>query len=207
MKKAVLMLFVVGCVMFFSGCVIQSVYPFCSAEDVIDINELHGSWELIKSFDENTEAKQIAPWEIGANKIICYDERNIKSPFDVKFFKVGDSVFADISAGDLMSGAEKPAYNTYWAFCVIPIHTVAKFAISGDDLVITPASYKAVEEKISSGKIKLAHLIRKEDGLLLTADTMELKKFLLEFKEDAEIFPSKNSFILKRKNKKNTGDK
>jgi hypothetical protein len=182
---------------FAAGCALQSFHPFCAEVDEIEVPELHGKWRLLKVYGEDKSDKKIGDWEISSGEMVCFDENNVKSELKASFFKIGDSVFADLTAGEI--GEDQRAVNIYWLSSVVPVHVAAKFAISGDELIITPADCEAVEERLEDGRLKLEHVKRGSGSgggeILLTAGTAELKKFLLENKDDAEIFSPKKSLV------------
>ncbi|HPN84143.1 MAG TPA: hypothetical protein PK821_02295 [Victivallales bacterium] len=178
---------------FMFGCAIQSLNPFCFPEDAISVPEINGKWKPV--YENLEEGKRVEDWNIEADRIICYDENNVKSILSVKFFKIEKILFADLTAGEPVE--DKALFNGYWAACVVPVHVVAKFAVSGDELRIIPADYLAVKQKIEEGIIKLSHVKRADGGILLTADTESLKKFISDFKDDAEVFQQKKSLLLK----------
>lgn len=187
----------VALAIFAAGCAVQSFHPFCAEVDEIEVPELHGKWRLMKVYDEDKSGKKIGDWEISSGEMLCFDENNVKSELKASFFKIGDSVFADLTAGEL--GEDQRAANIYWLSSVVPVHIAAKFAISGDELIITPADCEAVKERLEDGRLKLEHVKRGSGNgggeILLTAGTAELKKFLLENKDDAEIFSPKKSLV------------
>jgi hypothetical protein len=180
-----------------TGCILQSLHPFCANEDAIDVPQFNGKWKLAKLFEKSDGLEKINDWEIGGGKMITYDEKNVSSTLEIKFFKAGDSYFADISPAPLEEN--NASVNQYWLWCVLPVHTLAKFAISDDVLRIIPADYKVISEKLKNGEIKLEYIRHEEgDTALLSAKTEDLKKFVLSIKDDLEIFNPEKSFVLKK---------
>jgi hypothetical protein len=180
------------------SCVLQSLHPFVENEDAIAVSQFNGKWILKKNLFGDLQGKKINEWEISDGEMVCYDENNVKGKLEVRFFKIDESYFADIAA----ASAEEKTINIYWLSCVVPVHTLAKFAISGDRLVITPANYDAINKKIESGAIKLSFVKYESNALVLTSGTAELKKFVKSIKDDVEIFNSEETIELERAAKK-----
>ena len=183
------------------GCVVQSVHPFYTKEAIVAIpKEMKGEWQQLKESGE--PGKDISPWSFTDNTILTVEEKNVKSTLEAVYFKVGESLFVDCTAGEPDKELQKHM-NGYWLFSIARIHHVSKVELSGDKLSLTPLNYEWVEKNLKAKNLSLPHVLRKEkdneEGFpLFTATPKEWMGFLEKYASDKEAFNPKNAFKFQR---------
>ena len=154
-----------------SGCYVQSLYPCYSKEAAVDMPELVGNWR------EADDAEQKKPaWQFKDDGTIITYEDDVSSPVKAVYFRVGEHVFADWTAGDI---DEDTGINSYWSVHVMPTHSVLKVEHHGDELTLTPLDLGWTTEAAKEDPSLLPHVLMEEDDhLLFMAFPEEWETFL-----------------------------
>jgi hypothetical protein len=190
MKRALPVLLI-----FLSGCIVQSFYPFYTDKSKVALPQLNGEWDAVIAFGEKQDATNVPPWQITADQILAYDPDLQTSRVHVTFFRLGGQLFCDSIAGDTTK-------NTpwYWTWHTRGVHTVTKVETNRDLLTFKPLDLDWITNRLASGKVSLPHLTRTEDDNwpLFTAKSSDWEKFLTKYANNADAFPTDHVYVLKR---------
>jgi len=135
-------------------------------------------------------SSSVEPVVKGANKefVTCKCEAHL--------VKLGKHLFLDICPEE--SSGSEPVNSFFW----IRGHVFLKISIEKDSLRISYLNEEWLKEKLTAGKIKLAHEFLEKDlfdgRIIITAQTKALRKFISKYAEDKEAFPEQDK--LHRKN-------
>lgn len=196
MRRRVLILvlcMVVGTVV--SGCFIQSLQPFYAEPMRVEVPDLIGEWRLVRAGSDDVTTRYPQPWLFTSTVIQTYD-KGVPSPLRVVWFKVGDTLFADLSADER---AYDGKLNAWWSMHAVPVHSVCKVLLDGDTLSLIPLDGDWLLKGIARKEIVLAHsaVDGKGDHSLLTAPTEELIAFLKKYQGNPEAFPDGNAHVFR----------
>lgn len=202
-EKVLLLLF---CVLL-SGCYIQSLNKFYTDDLKTELPQIAGEWISIIHMGEDVSNKNISPWKFTKGKIETYDENNKYSELEVVYFKIGDNLFMDFTAGN-PSKASKDIGNFFWGAGVTHTHSLCRITFGDDNLVIIPLNIDWFEDRIKEKKLNLS-LVKadKDSNYIFTAPTDQWISFLKTYASDKDVFSEKYKFVFKKLyNKPDAGD-
>jgi hypothetical protein len=191
MKRAFPVLFIL-----LAGCIVQSFHPFYTDKSKVALPQLNGEWDAVTVFGDPVDSSNMPPWQISADQIVAYDPKSPPSNIHVTFFKLGDQLFCDSTAGTTGNNT----VPTYWAWHVYPVHTVTKIETNADLLIFKPLDLDWLTNRVATGKVSLSNMPRTEDVSwpLFTAKPAEWEKFLKKYGNSTDAFPSNHIYVLKR---------
>lgn len=202
---------------FLSGCFLQSVHPLVKPSDSISIPGLEGTWEdddsrwtFIRDVEGNEEMKTIMD-DTGLSYdgpgyltlLEGFEETRIDSMlFLSTFVKLNGEYYMDLYPLSLVSSPlqykNQGLYSssTFIDFHLVPVHTFSKIETSDNQIEIHMFKDSWINDLIEKDRVRVKHE-KIKDGVLLTASTDELQKFLKKYgnMEDAYDAPT----TLKRK--------
>jgi hypothetical protein len=175
------------------GCVVQSLHPFHTPEAVAEVPEILGIWLPV---DDEEEKRLGNPWIISKEAVQTTDDDGRPGKLDVTWFKAGESLFVDATAGD----PDDHGVSEWWAVHVAPVHTVCKVVLEGDILTFRPLRYDWLRKAVQEKKVTLPHVQLERDGehVLFTATSKEWMAFLKEHGDDEEAFTPQDSLVFQR---------
>jgi len=197
MKKIVLLF---TFLLVLSGCYVQSLNVFYTKDLVVSAPEILGEWDSVIQLGKDVRGMKIRPWKFGENTIETYDGENKFGELEVVYFKVGEDLFMDFTAGRMTE--DKHYYpNIYWAAGVLPCHSLCRVDIKGNGLIITPLDYDWFVEKIEKNQLPLRYIKPNysSSNYVFIADSSEWIKFLKKYSRDTSVFNPKRRFVFKRK--------
>ena len=108
--------------------------------------------------------------------------------------RLGDSLFIDIGTPsmDKLTDSEMPKSGKI-PFPFIECHLFGRITIDKKNMQMDLLAGDWVEEQVKTGTLPLA-FVKTPHGLVITATTVELRKFALEHAEDKEAFSDSESF-------------
>ena len=172
-----------------SGCIpfIQSFEPFHTEESVIKLPDIRGKWLAKENAEKDSESLP-KPWLFGNNKITTFNEEGVSSVLNVKYFKVKDMTFADLSPSEPGKGK---APNEFWLIHVIPVHSVCKVELSRNTLKLTPLNGEWIKKMVREKKLSLTYTDVKEafNQIVLTSTPKKLEAFLKKYGRNKDAFP------------------
>ncbi len=196
MKRLLFLTIVFVFIIFLPSCLLQSFYPFYTSDVTIEMPQVHGKWQLIKSVGDDMSGMNINPWEFSEDALKTFAENNIVAEIDIVYFKVGDNYFLDCMAGE----PDEEKMNPYWVFLTRPIHSLCKLQLQDNTLQLIPVDIDALETLIRERKINLK-LLKKADQSdinLFTTTPKEWVEFLKKYGDDEKLFNEENEILLKR---------
>jgi len=161
-----------------SACV-PSLNPLYTERDLVFDTALLGVWA------ENDNAQNTWAFERSGDKSYkaIYTEKGKTGEFEVHLLRLGDTLFLDFYPED--AGIKEMNRNDFYQFHFLPVHTFAKVSLSGSTVgmaFLDPDWLKKLLEK-KPGAIR--HEKRGEEGIVLTASTKDLQKFVLKHVHEA----------------------
>ena len=191
MKK---ILFICLLVLLTPGCIIQSIHPFYTEGTKVELNEINGEWISIIQLGDKIENKGICPWSFKNKTIITYDDKNIKSKLECTYFKVGDKLFVDTTAGE-----PEVEINLCWAAGITLVHTLCKVNLDNNTLELIPINAEWFDNRIEEKMLDMSYVKVGMDNYLFTITSKEWVKFLEKHADNPELFNKNYSYIFKRK--------
>lgn len=178
-----------------TGCVVQSFYPFYTDKSKVDMPQLAGEWDLIKSSGDDVSNKNIRPWVLSTNEILATSENNATGQIQTVYFKVGTQVYCDSMAGD------PGEVNEYWYFHHRPVHTVSQVDIKDDVVTFRLLDYEWFKKALDSKEVSLPFLTpaEKDSVPLITASPEQWQAFLKKHGNTKDAFPDSKVFVLKKR--------
>ena len=214
MKTRIILLMLL-LIFFLQGCLVKSLHPFYTENDIIFNKELLGKWT----------DKDSATWEIRQHMRttgilkpdkpdksyeISFTDNKGTSRFAAHLFQLDDKLYLDFLPTDISCG------NDFSAVHVIATHSLARVDFSGGKIMIRWYNEEWLIGLFNKNKIRIAHERVPYDPdlkdpesmqVILTAQTAELQKFIIKYGNDPEafkndkpgIFSSDYSVVLSRK--------
>lgn len=178
-----------------SGCFIQSLDPFYTADQATELPDIAGSWTPTLKMGDEVKAVNAEPWLFTKTTIKTIDDGS-SGLLKVTYFKVGETTFADIMPSDDADDTN----NVYFNLHLLPVHSVCKVELKDDELTMIPLDGDWLIKQLKSKSIALPHkvLSTDEDHVVLTATTKELNKFLKTTATNENAFPPKHVFKFKK---------
>ena len=185
------------------GCVpVMSLHPLHNEQTIVFEEKLLGTW--IEEPNDNSiwEFKRFEKsggfGEKAYNLLIC-DNENDKGSFAAHLVKLEDKLFLDVYPTEMPCDIEDPnkvnwAYNTFF---FVPAHTFIKVDTIEPDLTMRITDDEEMKKLLKEKPDAVKHQIIDDSGILLTAQTEELQKFVLEYADDNRVFGDQT--ILSRK--------
>ena len=204
MKNKVLLLLL--CV-FLSGCYVQSLNKFYTDDLKIEIPQIVGEWISIIHMGKDVSNKNISQWKFTKDKIETYDEDNKYAELEVVYFKIGDNLFMDFTAGK-PSKASDDIGNFFWGAGVTLVHSLCRVTFRDGNLVMTPLNVEWFEDRIKEKKLDLSFVkADKDSNYIFTAPPEQWITFLKTYANDKDVFSEKYKFVFKKPyNKPDAGD-
>lgn len=173
---------------FLGGCVL-SLNPFCDPKDKVPAPVPDGKWRLLK--DDGAPSKE-GLWEFKGQRLNVYDDRGHWRAFDVTWFRIGGTLFADTVPARTetsMSTSEQ-----YWFFHMVPFHMVSRVEVDGQRLLVRPLLSKAFNE--SGSQPVPGGIVRRElDTLVLDANADDWRRFLSRHAHDDAVFKPTSELV------------
>lgn len=154
-----------------TGCFVQSLYPCHTEENLVKVPELVGAWR-----EADDEKLKNPPWVFGEDQTIVTYGEGTPSAIEARYFRIGDHLFTDWTAGD---PGDNAGINLYWRIHVMRTHSVLKVDLEGDRLALTPMDLEWATKTLSQDPPPLSHLAAEEDDRpLITATPEDWETFL-----------------------------
>ncbi len=173
----------------FAGCIVSSVYPFYTEQDLIFDPGLAGRWA--------NDNKTNELWQFtGAHEkyylLTTVDDQETNS-FEAHFFGLRSYQFLDL-------------LTTNRGEFQLPIHLISKVMRSDTNVSMEFMDYGWLAKLLETNPAVLRHIVVPENSgntntgqmLYLTADTKDLQAFLLKHADDTNAFNSSSAVELKR---------
>ena len=191
MKK--LSLVVIGIVLLCLQSCIPSLHPFFFAKDLIKDDRLVGTW----SGDEGEGLNDVkSSWTFKDTNHehyhLTFTEEGVSASFDASLFKLDNQLYLDLYP---QSGNNN--MNTLLAMSSFPGHLLCKVIIQSEGLTLQILDSDHLEKLFENHQIRLRHIKNNEGQIMLTANTKELRAFIIKYGKDDSFFTE--SDIMTRK--------
>jgi hypothetical protein len=159
-----------------AGCV-PSLHPLFTEKDLVYDPVLVGTWAKEEGEDRWAFQKS----GDSAYELI-YTEKGVPAQFETHLVQVGEFLFLDTYP------KEPDIENGFYMVHLIPAHTFSRVWIQEDALRLAMLDLEWLKKMIAAKEVDVAHE-RVDEGIILTASTEELQKFVLKCAEDGKAFP------------------
>jgi len=171
-----------------TGCLVQSLQPFHTPATTVEVPELTGQWELLTAWGEPVPAS-VPVWKFTPDEILTWDHKTNSSPVKVKYFRLGDNLFANTSV--------EPTGNWYQLWHLRPVHTVARVILAGDTVEFRPLDFTWFTNCVAQTPLAIPH-ITADDFPLYNWSPRQWEQFLTTH-GDTNAFPPTHRYILKKR--------
>jgi hypothetical protein len=169
------------------GCV-PSLHPLFTQNDLIFDANLVGKWASMEP-NETMEFKQSKDKRY---ECIYIDKEKKSGKFIVSLGKLGNTMYLDIYPGE-----PNMTDNAFFASHLLPTHSFMKIELSKNILKLCSMNTDSIDSLLKSkpNAVKNEKLESDNGGIVLTASTKELQKFMLKYGADkkAELFKDKDA--------------
>lgn len=171
----------VACGMLLAGCVIESVFPFYTANDVAFDPALVGTWVDAKAADNVKEFWQFERSGSNACELIIHSSSGTNA-YDATLFRLNQQLLLDLCPTNRFANQ-------------LPLHYLLKVELASTSLKLHLLNRKWLADLLAKTPKALPHLFVPESPgntnnlhLVLTADTPALQAFMLEHFNDTNAF-------------------
>lgn len=183
MKKAAFYLLAV----MLGGCVLSSLHPLYTDEELIFEEKLIGKW---------SDGNNI--WEFRAGEPNTYqmrviDEESKEGRFVAHLVKLKDMLFLDIFPDGVTLGEPQAFYG----FHLLPTHTFMKVDRIEPKLQLRAMDSDKVSEMLNEDPNLLKHEVV-EGHIVLTASTEQLQEFIVEYAGEGGVFADEAAELTRR---------
>jgi len=172
------------------GACIPSVNPFYTEKDVVLDTRLLGEWQE----KDKPDSPEIWKFEKSGDKgfkLTVFEKEGKEGKFDARLFKLKEECFLDIIPTDC-DYATKQADLV--AFSMFPGHLLVRVTQIEPELKLAFFNFDWLRKFLEKNPKALAHHVEsktdKEGGIILTAETRDLQKFVLKHLGKGELFDS-----------------
>jgi len=190
MKKKILKLVAAGAALsMLAGCIVQSVYPFYTAKDLVFDPALAGHWQNASNTNKFWQFDAVG----GKYYLLTTSEEQDTNGFEAHLFQLKHYQFLDL-------------LFTNRVMFQMPMHMISKVTRTDTNVSLQFLDYGWLTSLLQTNPSVLRHIIVSENAddtnngnmLYLTADTRDLQKFLLKHAEDTNAFSRDSTVELKR---------
>ncbi|MCL4177552.1 MAG: hypothetical protein KJ072_07370 [Verrucomicrobia bacterium] len=161
-----------------AGCV-PSLNPLYTDEDLVFEPKLVGVWA------ENAEAKERWTFEQAGEKAyrVIYEEDGERGEFEVRLLRLGDQLYLDFFPNDeaMKSMERNDLYKYHW----LPAHTFARVYQVEPELSMAFMNPDWLAKRLKAEPDAIAHVMRGDDAVVLTASTKALQAFVRKHADEA----------------------
>ena len=175
------------------GCV-PSWNPFYTEKDLVFDTALVGSWRPAEAGVDSKEA-----WEFSKNSDKLYrlkqtDDQGRTAIFDAGLFKLNNRMFLDLYLTKIEGDGLK--VNDWANASLVPAHLLLSIEQITPSLKMAIMDPEWIQSYLKEHPDSIKHRALTE-GIVLTADTGELQKFLLAHMADKKFFGKETEMISK----------
>ncbi|HTJ00916.1 MAG TPA: hypothetical protein VL527_18685 [Dongiaceae bacterium] len=165
------------------GACIPSVNQFYADKDVVFDSNLVGKWQVTDKADQ-PETWNFAAGDAKAYQLTVTDKDGKTGEFNAHLFQLKAERFLDLTPTQCNYATNQSDLVT---MAMIPGHLLLRVSLSGKELKLAACSYDWLEKYLKAHPEALGHRLV-DNGLVLTAGTPELQKFVLAHLGPDELF-------------------
>jgi hypothetical protein len=173
-----------------SAC-IPSVNPFYTDKDVVFDGRLLGEWQV----KESSDGSQLWKFEKGddkAYKLTVTEKDSKRGEFNAHLFKLKQEFFLDLIPSNCEYATNQADLV---AFAMYPGHLLVRVSQLEPELKLAFCDFDWLKKHLEATPKALAHQVEQKDGILLTASTRDLKRFVLKHLGEGELFEKPGSLV------------
>jgi hypothetical protein len=184
---------------FLSGCYVQSLNKFYTDDLKVELPQIAGEWISRIQAGNDVSDKKISPWKFTEDAIESYDEDDKYSELKVAYFKIGDNLFVDFTAGEPSTDDSGGVGNIFWGAGITLTHSLCRITIKDDSLIIVPMNIEWFEGKAEDKTLALSFVkADKDSNLIFTASAEQWVAFLRTHINDNDLFDDDLTFEFKK---------
>jgi len=178
------------------GCLVKSLHPFYTDQDVVYKKELTGTWiDHDSAVWIITRHQQVTglmkPPKPGPSYDIMFTDQKGVSKFNAHLFTLNGQLYLDFLPTEVSCG------NDLAAFHLVGTHSLAKVDLKGGKININWYNEEWLVDLFNKNRIRIAHeRVPYDDDqkdpesmqVVLTAPTADLQKFITKYGSDPEAF-------------------
>ena len=172
----------IGITLLTAGCV-PSLHPLYTEKDLVLKPELMGTW-----VGENAKDTWVLQKPMGKAYEGVYTENGEPERFETRFLKLGEFLFVDFFP------EEPNMRNGFYSGHLIRVHSFARIRVEGDNFEMAMLDPDWLKKMIDEDKVKIAHE-QLDEGMVLTASTLDLQKFVLKYAGDENAFSNRSKWV------------
>ena len=184
---------VIGAVAVLLAACIPSINPFYTDKDVVFDAHLIGTWQE----KENADTPETWKFEHGENKaykLTVTENDGKQGEFEAHLFKLNQDYFLDIVATEI--GTNVAGLTTA---SLIPGHLLLRVLQFEPELKLAMVDFDWLDKYLKDHPKELAHRRDDRDRVFLTAETADLRGFVMQHLGEGELFSKGGEMIRKGK--------
>jgi len=191
MKKRNLIAFSAAAVLL-AAC-IPSVNPFYTDKDVVFDQHLLGEWQ-----EKGASEPQIWKFEASTNKIfkLTVLDKGKTGEFSAHLFKLKQEQFLDLIPNDCNYASNQADLV---GFCMFPGHLLVHVPQIEPELKLSFFNFDWLAKYLQENPKAIAHREDEGRGIVLTAETRDLQKFVLKHLGTNELFKESGEMVRRTK--------
>ena len=178
-----------------SGCYVQSLNKFYTDNLKVELPEIQGEWIPITLEGRDASEDKLPQWKFTRKTIEIHDFDNKYSELKVVYFKIGNNLFMDFTAGEPAADSSSEIRVSYWSTVILPVHSLCRITISEDSLVMVPISFDWLEERDEALALSS---VKTDNHLLFTASPEQWVEILKTHGDDEDLFDEGLKFEFKK---------
>lgn len=163
------------CLFFLLGCPVADLQPLYISSDEVTEPALVGNWAVPDSDEKETVSIEKSSGSSYIMKIPDAED-GFTDAYEIHLVRLGADLFGDVRFSSRAS--DKKHTNIDMPVGIISAHTVVKIQIVNDDLAWSTIEDDALKKISATDKPPLAYQDYDPDGILVTADTSALRRYV-----------------------------
>jgi hypothetical protein len=188
MKKIVLPVVLVAVL---AGC-IPSVHPFYAEKDIVFDQRLLGEWQA-KDESSDPQGWKFERDEHNAYKLKVTEKEGKQGEFKAHLFKLREEYFLDIVPSECRFDSKQADMIS---FSLIAGHLLIRISQFEPNPKLAFCDFDWLQKFLENNPKSLAHY-EEEKRLILTADTPDLQRFVLQHLGEGQLFPEGRDLVRK----------
>jgi hypothetical protein len=170
---------------------IPSVNPFYTENDAVFDPRLVGEWREVTKESDQPQLWKFEKGDDQAYKLTVVEKGTKEGKFSAHLFKLKDDYFVDLIPTDCDYATNQADLV---AACVFPGHLVAHVLQMAPNLKLAFFDFDWLGKFVKANPNAIAHH-SEQDGLVLTANTRDLQKFILTHLGTNELFSEPGELV------------
>ena len=161
------------------ACLVVSLQPVYEPDIIAFDPGLVGTWTMGE--DGVTATFERGEWH---SYHLTLEQRDDRTRLSARLTRVGELTYLDISPLD---GTDLPAL-------ALPVHAVYRVDLKGDELSLSDLNFEVLERRVREGTSTLPAVIDARKNVVITASTVELRRWLVDHAAEEGLFDPPTTF-------------